>query len=160
MPPNPGAPMKLSILVLEGCMHSAVAGIADLLTLANHVMRLRGAKARFSWQTLSLDGKAVRMGGHHLSFPVDGAITKRGSCDAIIVPGNLVDHTTMERLTPQYMQAGAWLRRPHAAGGFIGGFFSGVFVLPGTGLLVYPRASTPWGLPSAPQARPPPRHRS
>ncbi len=140
--------MKLSILVLEGCMHSAVAGIADLLTLANHVMRLRGAKARFSWQTLSLDGKAVRMGGHHLSFPVDGAITKRGSCDAIIVPGNLVDHTTMERLTPQYMQAGAWLRRQHAAGRLIGGFCSGVFVLAEAGLLDHRRATTTWWLQS------------
>ena len=64
--------MKLSILVLEGCMNSAVAGVADLLTLTNHVMHLRGNKVRFSWQTLSLDGKPVRMGGG-LTFPVDGA---------------------------------------------------------------------------------------
>ena len=111
--------MKLSILVLEGCMNSAVAGVADLLTLTNHVMHLRGNKVRFSWQTLSLDGKPVRMGGG-LTFPVDGAIGKRGPCDAILVPGNLVDHTTIERLKPQYAQAGAWLRRQHAAGRLIG----------------------------------------
>ena len=139
--------MKLSILVLEGCMNSAVAGVADLLTLTNHVMHLRGNKVRFSWQTLSLDGKPVRMGGG-LTFPVDGAIGRRGPCDAILVPGNLVDHTTIERLKPQYAQAGAWLRRQHAAGRLIGAFCSGVFLLAEAGLLDDRRATTTWWLQS------------
>jgi transcriptional regulator GlxA family with amidase domain len=139
--------MKLSILVLEGSMHSAVAGIADLLTLVNHLMKLRGSKARFGWQTLSLDGKAVRMGRNQL-FPVDGAIGKRGACDAIIVPGNLVDHTTTERLKPQYARAGAWLRRQHAAGRLIGAFCGGVFLLADAGLLDHRRATTTWWLQS------------
>lgn len=139
--------MKLSILVLEGCMNSAVAGVADLLTLTNHVMHLRGSKVRFSWQTLSLDGKPVRMGGG-LTFPVDGAIGKRGPCDAILVPGSLVDHTTIERLKPQYAQAGAWLRRQHAAGRLIGAFCSGVFLLAEAGLLDHRRATTTWWLQS------------
>lgn len=38
--------MKLAILALEGCMHSAIAGIADILSLANHVMQQSGAKTR------------------------------------------------------------------------------------------------------------------
>lgn len=139
--------MKLSILVLEGCMHSAVAGVADLLTLSNHVMQMRGSKVRFSWQTLSLDGQPVRMGGGR-SFPVDGAVGKRGPCDAIIVPGNLVDHTTMERLRPQHVRAGAWLRRQHAAGRLIGAFCSGVFLLAEAGLLDHRRATTTWWLQS------------
>jgi transcriptional regulator GlxA family with amidase domain len=139
--------MKLSILVLEGSMHSAVAGIADLLTLANHVMQLRGGKACFRWQTLSLDGKPVRT-GRDLSFAVDGAISKRGACDAIIVPGNLVDHTTLERLKPQYARAGAWLRRQHAAGRLIGAFCGGVFLLAEAGLLDHRRATTTWWLQS------------
>ncbi|MFN5714448.1 MAG: DJ-1/PfpI family protein, partial [Bradyrhizobium sp.] len=120
--------MKLAILALEACMQSAVAGIADILTLGNHVMALRGGKACFSWQTLSLDGKAVRAGGGKL-VAVDGAISKRAAFDAIIVPGSLVDHLTAERLQPQYDRAGAWLRQQHASGRLIGAFCSGVLLL-------------------------------
>jgi transcriptional regulator GlxA family with amidase domain len=104
-------------------------------------------RARFSWQTLSLDGKAVPMGGG-LSFAVDGAIGKRGAGDAIIVPGNLVDHATTERLRPQYALAGAWLRRQHAAGRLIGASCGGVFVLAESGLLDNRRATTTWWLQS------------
>ncbi|MCJ9734833.1 transcriptional regulator, partial [Bradyrhizobium sp. PRIMUS42] len=77
--------MKLAILALEGCMHSAIAGIADILSLANHVMQQSGAKSRFAFQTLSLDGKPVRAGGGRV-VAVDGAIDKRARFDAIIVP--------------------------------------------------------------------------
>jgi transcriptional regulator GlxA family with amidase domain len=98
--------MKLAILALEGCMHSAIAGIADILSIANHVMQQSGAKPRFTWQALSLDGKDVRAGGGQM-VAVDGAIVTRGRYDAIIVPGNLVDHVTAERLQPQYARAGA-----------------------------------------------------
>jgi len=112
--------MKIAILALEGCMQSAVTGITDLLALANHVLRLRGAKARFTSQRLSLDGRAVRASGG-LLLPVDGAVSRRGSWDAIIVPGSLVDHGTGERLQRHYDRAGAWLRQQHAGAGVAGG---------------------------------------
>ena len=69
--------MKLAILALEGCMHSAISGVADILSLANHVMQQSGSKPGFAWQTLSLDGNAVRAGGGQI-VAVDGAIGKRG----------------------------------------------------------------------------------
>ncbi|UQR59811.1 helix-turn-helix domain-containing protein [Bradyrhizobium sp. C-145] len=137
--------MKLAILALEGCMHSAIAGVADILSLANHVIQQSGAKSRFACQTLSLDGKAVRAGGGQL-VSVDGAITSRGSFDAIIIPGNLVDHVTAARLQPQYAHAGAWLRQQHANGRLIGAFCSGVFLLAGAGLLDNRRATITWWL--------------
>lgn len=139
--------MKLAILALEGCMQSAVVGIADILTLANHVMQLRGSKVRFSWQTLSLDGKAVRAGGGNL-LAVDGAVNRRTACDAIIVPGSLVDHLTAQRLQPQYGRAGAWLRQQHASGRLIGAFCSGVLLLAESGLLDGRRATITWWLQS------------
>ena len=37
---------------------------------------------------------------------VDGAIRQRARFDAILVPGNLVDHVTAARLQPQYARAG------------------------------------------------------
>lgn len=146
--------MKLAILALEACMQSAVAGIADILTLGNHVMALRGGKACFSWQTLSLDGKAVRAGGGKL-VAVDGAISKRAAFDAIIVPGSLVDHLTAERLQPQYDRAGAWLRQQHASGRLIGAFCSGVLLLANAGLLDGRRATITWWLQSELRGRHP-----
>ncbi|XUJ34356.1 hypothetical protein ACQ5SK_46070 [Bradyrhizobium japonicum] len=77
--------MKLAILALEGCMHSAIAGVADILSLANHVTQQSGAKTRFAWEVLSLDGKPVRAGGGQM-VAVDGAVGKRGRFDAILVP--------------------------------------------------------------------------
>ena len=139
--------MKLAVLALEGCMHSAISGVADVLSLANHVMQQSGAKSRFSWQTLSLDGKAVRAGGGR-TVAVDGAIGKRAGFDAILVPGSLVDHVTAERLQPQYARAGAWLRQQHANGRLIGAFCSGVFLLAGAGLLDNRRATITWWLQS------------
>ena len=137
--------MKLAILALEGCMHSAIAGVADILSLANHVMQQSGAKTRFAWEVLSLDGKPVRAGGGQM-VAVDGAVGKRGRFDAILVPGNLVDHVTAERLQPQYARAGAWLRQQHASGRLIGAFCSGVFLLAGSGLLDHRRANITWWL--------------
>ncbi|MBR0852268.1 helix-turn-helix domain-containing protein [Bradyrhizobium diazoefficiens] len=139
--------MKLAILALEGCMHSAIAGIADILSLANHVMQQSGAGPRFAWQTLSLDGKDVRAGGGQ-TVAVDASIGKRGRFDAIIVPGNLVDHVTARRLQPQYDRAGAWLRQQHASERLIGAFCSGVFLLAGSGLLDHRRATITWWLQS------------
>ncbi|VIO75354.1 HTH-type transcriptional regulator CdhR [Bradyrhizobium ivorense] len=139
--------MKLAILALEGCMQSAVAGIADILALSNHVMTLRGSAAPFSWRTLSLDGKPVRAGGGML-LPVDGAIGTRATYDAIIVPGSLIDHAAAQRLQPQYDRAGAWLRRQHAGGRLIGAFCSGVLLLANAGLLDGRRATITWWLQS------------
>ncbi len=139
--------MKLAILAVEGCMHSAIAGVGDILSLANHVMQQSGAKPRFSWQTLSLDGKPVRAGGGQM-VPVDGAIGQRARFDAILVPGNLVDHVTAARLQPQYARAGAWLRQQYANGRLIGAFCSGVFLLAGAGLLDHRRATITWWLQS------------
>ncbi|MBC9878263.1 helix-turn-helix domain-containing protein [Bradyrhizobium sp. INPA01-394B] len=137
--------MKLAILALEGCMHSAIAGIADIFALANHVMQQSGAKPRFTCQTLSLDGRNVRAGGGQI-VTVDGATSKAGRFDAIVVPGNLVDHATAKRLQPQYDRAGAWLRQQHANGRLIGAFCSGVFLLAGAGLLDNRRATITWWL--------------
>ena len=139
--------MKLAILALDGCMHSAVTGIADILGLANHVMKLRDNPVRFSWQILSLNGKAVRSSGGRL-LQVDGALGKRLSCDAIIVPGSLIDQTAAERLAPQYAKAAGLLRQHHANGRLIGAFCSGVFLLGASGLLDGRRATVTWWLQS------------
>ena len=137
--------MKFAILLLDGCMESAVIGVGDLLGLANYIMRRLGKEARFQLQTLSLDGKPVRT-SRGLRFPVDAAAGKSAACDAIIIPGLLSVITPNARQKKEYADAAAWLRRQHARGRLIGAFCKGVFVVAESGLLDNRRATTTWWL--------------
>ena len=81
--------MKLAVLLLEGCMESAVTGVEDLLGLANFVMRTLGRETRFHFRKLSLDGKAVRT-SRGTRFSVDAGLeSATNTFDAIVVPGHL-----------------------------------------------------------------------
>ena len=137
--------MRLAILLLEGCMESAVIGVADLLGLANFVMRRLGKEARFRVETVSLDGKPVRT-SRGLRFPVDAGLNRSASFDAIIVPGHLSGTEAARHDGKQLAIAAAWLRRQHARGSVIGAFCSGVFLLAEAGLLDNRRATTTWWL--------------
>ncbi len=137
--------MKLAVLLLEGCMESAVIGVADLLGLANFVMRRLGKETRFQFETLSPDGKPVRTSrGTH--FTVDAGLSGTKSYDAIIVPGHLSGTEPIRRQGKQFASAAAWLRRQHSGGCVIGAFCSGVFLLAEAGLLDNRRATTTWWL--------------
>jgi transcriptional regulator GlxA family with amidase domain len=137
--------MKLAVLLQEGCMESAVIGVADLLGLANFVMRRLGKETRFEFETLSLDGKPVRT-SRGLRFTVDAGLGKTKLYDAIIVPGHLSGAEPVRRQGKQFAAVAAWLRRQHARGCVIGAFCSGVFLLAEAGLLDNRRATTTWWL--------------
>ncbi|MBI5321995.1 helix-turn-helix domain-containing protein [Bradyrhizobium sp.] len=137
--------MKLAVLLLEGSMESAVIGMADLLGLANFVMRRLGKETRFQLHTLSLDGKPVRT-SRGLRFPVDAGLSNSSPYDAIIVPGRLSGAEPARSPARQFAPAAAWLRRQHARGCLIGAFCSGVFLLAESGLLENRRATTTWWL--------------
>ena len=137
--------MKLAVLLLEGCMESAVIGVADLLGLANFVMRRLGKETRFEFETLSLDGKPVRT-SRGLRFTVDAGLGKTKLYDAIIVPGHLSGAEPVRPQGKQFAAVAAWLRRQHARGCVIGAFCSGVFLLAEAGLLDNRRATTTWWL--------------
>jgi len=137
--------MKLAVLLLEGCMESAVIGVADLLGLANFVMQRLGRETRFQFETLSLDGKPVRT-SRGLRFTVDAGLSKAKPYDAIIVPGHLSSAGPIRKQGKPFATAAAWLRRQHARGCVIGAFCSGVFLLAEAGLLDNRRATTTWWL--------------
>jgi transcriptional regulator GlxA family with amidase domain len=137
--------MKLAVLLLEGCMESAVIGVADLLGLANFVMRRLGKETRFQLETLSLDGRPV-LTSRGLRFSVDAGLGTAKLYDAIIVPGHLSGIQPVRRQGKQFETAIAWLRRQHARGAVIGAFCSGVFLLAQAGLLNHRRATTTWWL--------------
>src|SRR5215468_5155306 len=145
-PTNPQeAGMKLAVLLLEGCMESAVIGVADLLGLANFVMRRLDKETRFRIETLSLDGRPVRT-SRGLRFTVDAGLGKTKLYDAIIVPGHLSGAEPVRRQGKHFAAVAAWLRRQHARGCVIGAFCSGVFLLAEAGLLNNRRATTTWWL--------------
>lgn len=137
--------MRLAVLLLEGCMESSVIGIADLLGLANFVMRRLGNETRFQLETLSVDGKPV-LTSRGLRFKVDTGLGRARPHDAIIVPGHLSGAVPVRREGKQFTAATAWLRRQHARGSVIGAFCSGVFLLAEAGLLDNRRATTTWWL--------------
>jgi transcriptional regulator GlxA family with amidase domain len=139
--------MNITILALEGCLPSAVIGIADVLAIANMAMRRRGDAIRFRCRIVSLDGRDVEaVRGQKIA--VDGAIEDLASHDAIIVPGLLVDLKTVAGRVTKTGKAAGWLRRRHARGTIIGAFCTGVFVLAEAGLLDGRRATTTWWLQS------------
>jgi transcriptional regulator GlxA family with amidase domain len=139
--------MNIAILALEGCMPSAVIGIADVLAIANTAIRRRGDRVRFKCRIVSLDGRDVHtVRGQKIA--VDGAIEDTAAHDAIIVPGFLVDLKTIAGRVTKIGKAAGWLRRRHAGGTIIGAFCTGVFVLAEAGLLDGRRATTTWWLQS------------
>jgi transcriptional regulator GlxA family with amidase domain len=139
--------MKLSVLVFEGCMPSAVLGIGDLVALANHALRRQDRPARLVLQTVSVDGKPVRM-ARGIPWKVDAAIGDKWQRDAVLVPGFLVDPETAARHADERRLAQGWLRRQHAGGRILGAFCGGVFLLAEAGLLDGRRATTTWWLQS------------
>jgi transcriptional regulator GlxA family with amidase domain len=139
--------MKLSVLVLEGCMPSAVTGIGDLVALANHVLRGQDQPARLALQTVSVDGKPVRA-ARGVSLKVDGAIGDKWPRDAVLVPGFLVAGEGAGRRNYERRRALGWVRRQHAVGRVVAASCGGVFLLAEAGLLDGRRATTTWWLQS------------
>lgn len=137
--------MKLAVLLLEGCMESAVTGVEDLLGLANFVMRRLGRETRFHLKKLSLDGKAVRT-SRGTRFSVDGGLEGASNFDAVVVPGHLSQAMPTRFKDKELAAASAWLKRQHVRGALIGAFCSGVFLLAQAGLLGRRRATTTWWL--------------
>jgi transcriptional regulator GlxA family with amidase domain len=139
--------MNITILALEGCMPSAVIGIADVIAIANTAIRRRGGDVRLKCRTVSLDGRDVStVRGQKLA--VDGGIGDAAVHDAIIVTGFLVNLETFADQIKKFSKAAAWLRRRHANGSIVSGFCTGVFILAEAGLLNGRRATTTWWLQS------------
>jgi transcriptional regulator GlxA family with amidase domain len=139
--------MNITILALEGCMPSAVIGIADMIAIANTAIRRRGGDVRLKCRTVSLDGRDVStVRGQKLA--VDGGIGDAAVHDAIIVTGFLVNLETFADRIKKFSKAAAWLRRRHANGSIVSGFCTGVFILAEAGLLNGRRATTTWWLQS------------
>ncbi|MGE0421136.1 MAG: GlxA family transcriptional regulator [Reyranellaceae bacterium] len=144
--------MRLAILLLPGVMPSAVIGIGDLLALANYVLERQGRKPRFSWRTLSVDGRSVRA-ARGVSLAADDAIGARVTCDAVIVPGFLAEPSPPGRPGGGRAAAIAGRRRQHAPGRGIGAICSGVILLGEAGQLDGPRSAITWWLQSELKAR-------
>lgn len=138
--------MKLAILMLDGAMHSAVAGVSDLLALSNTILARQGRKPAFQWSKLTPTGSAIQASGGQC-LEADGNLAGAPRYDAVLIPGML-------QRFPETANEGArciatsWLRKLHARGTRIGASCGGVFLLAEAGMLDGRRATTTWWLQS------------
>lgn len=139
---------RITLLALDECFASNLAGTADLLRAANLVAAEVDARAepQFSWKVVSPDGRLVRA-SNGLSLNVDGAARDHPPGQLIVVPAfgsPQPDHflAVLER----HRHLLPWLREQHASGVTLAASCSGSFLLAEGGLLDGRRATTSWWL--------------
>ena len=156
--------MNVAILAFDGCLSSAVLGMADLLWMASLSEQRRGPHDRAKLPTampsavpansspavplintfvVSVDGKPLR-DGRGRSLPVDAGLQNLPALDAVLLPGLVPDANGMPPQSSSLLDAGPWLRKQHAHGAMLGASCAGVFVLGEAGLLNGRRCTTTW----------------
>ncbi len=149
--------MDIVILALEGCLASGVTGLADMFWLAEQAVakspslypneQRRPQIEAIAWriQTASVDGQPVR-DARGRRMPVDACVLEIERCDAIVIPGLVLDqqgrlpgHATVGAL-------GAWLKKQHGKGAIVCGACAGVLLIGESGLLNGRRCTTTWWL--------------
>ncbi|WNW13870.1 helix-turn-helix domain-containing protein [Pseudomonas sp. DTU_2021_1001937_2_SI_NGA_ILE_001] len=141
--------MRIAIVAVEGCLHSAVVGLVDLFWITNQALRNApdGGSAGVVFETLvvSADAAAV-MDAQGRTVQVDGRFDDALGCDAVLIAGMALDTDGSPPRCAAVSQAAAWLRRYHQHGGLVAGACAGAFVLGEAGLLDGRRCTTTWWL--------------
>ena len=160
--------MNVAILAFDGCLSSAVLGLADLLwmaSLSEHRRSLPGnvptspvnsaatsdvaahtARNRsINTFVVSVDGKPL-LDGRGRRLPVDAGLHDLPALDAVLLPGLVSDAKGVPLASQSIAHAGQWLRKQHAHGVTVGASCAGVFVLGEAGLLNGRRCTTTWWL--------------
>lgn len=138
--------MKIAIVGSNGCVASAYAGLVDVLALARHAISTTRQNAPvFDVVTASADGKPFRDAQGALRS-VDAALQDVGNCDALIVPGFMLDERQCIPDMALYQDAATWIRAQYARGTMTCASCSGVFLLGQAGLLDNRRCTTTWWL--------------
>lgn len=126
----------IGIVGLPHCLHSAVAGVAEMLDLAN----AEAGEPIFSRRVATADGKSVACyGGSVLGADVPLAALR---ADVALLPPVLAD-LDGALATPGVV---GWLAAHHAAGGRVATVCAGSFLLAETGVLDGRPATTHWNL--------------
>lgn len=141
----------VTLLALDECLASSIAGTVDLLHAANLVAAsLDPPRAPiFAWQVLSRDGHGVRASNGY-EVAVDGDLDRLPRGKLIIIPAfGSPQPELLFRALERQRPLLPWLRSEYAAGATVAASCSGTFLLAESGLLDARRATTSWWLAAA-----------
>ena len=135
----------ITLLIYENCSMSGVAGVIDAFDIANRWNRLvdtdsKNSDPLFTWDIVSLDGKAVSNGNKIVLNP-SSSIHKIKTTDFILIPGFLPPFDFRGRLPEEIIN---WIKKWHKKNVLIGSTCTGTFFLAETGLLNNRSATTNW----------------
>lgn len=145
------------IWALDGGLATGVAGLADVLAVANAIAARRrhgAAEPLFDWRVQSPAGRAIRTAAG-LAIQSHGAIDVDVAADVIYLPGLFIESTGpalwLELKRLQWLLPA--LRAQHARGASIAANCTATLLLAEAGLLDGRRATTSWWLAQAFQQR-------
>lgn len=135
---------KVALLVYDNCLQSGVAGILDLLTLANWQQKLLNPDRTEPFcrvTVVSDDGTPVTSFNRQPVVPAE-AIDSSAEIDLLVVPGIM---GRPEMLTEQ-SAAAIWIAHRHAEGTVVASACSGAFLLARSGVVGRRPLTTHWQL--------------
>jgi len=138
MATTPARAVDVVVLALDGCMASCVAGVLDVLQLANGLSGMAGAGSIFSARVATPSGDAVAgFGG--AAIRADVSLAALGRPDVVVVPPIL---SGLDESLARHRDLIAWLGKRAAGGAVIASVCTGAFFLAEAGLLDGRRATT------------------
>lgn len=128
--------VRIGILGLPGCLHSAVSGLVEMLDLANAM----AGSVIFSHAVLTDEGKPVRSYAGTLIEPDEPL--GGGVVDIVVLPPIL---ESLEKVLSR-IRVIDWLAAHHASGRLVASICAGSFLLAEAGVLDGREATTHWNL--------------
>lgn len=140
---------NFTILTFDNCLASGVTGVMDVFNIANQIWQLtqHTQETLFSWQLVSVDGKAVRS-SVGLPLAVQGNLRAGEGADLILIPA--IHYQTDAQLLAQTGQISRdcafWLRQAYQDEVLLAACCTSSFILAESHLLDHKQATTSWWL--------------
>jgi len=136
--------LNIAVLAYDNCLQSGIAGMLDLLTLANWEQKRLHPDATSLFcrtEVVTLDGEPVSSFNRQ-QIVANKSIEECGDIDLLVVPGVM---GRPDRLLEQ-TELVAWIKQLHQDGTVIASACSGAFLLAEAGILNKRQATTHWQL--------------
>ncbi|HLG41499.1 MAG TPA: helix-turn-helix domain-containing protein [Chitinophagaceae bacterium] len=131
------------IVIYENCTPSMVAGVIDILTLANNLFKASNDNELFKLNTISVSGSPVN-GFSHFPIYASQAIKSKTKYDILYIPGFIGD---IDDILNENRLLIKWITRQGLKNKTIlSAACNGNFLLAETGLLDKKKATTHWSL--------------
>lgn len=136
--------LNITVLAYDNCLQSGIAGMLDLLTLANWEQKRISPDTKSLFcrtEVVTLDGEPV-LSFNRQQVMANKSIDECGDIDLLIVPGVM---GRPDRLLEQ-SELVAWIKQRHQDGTVIASACSGAFLLAEAKILNKRQATTHWQL--------------